>query len=228
MSKCINTANAEFKSLVEISGISSIELAAKMNLWMEDNNTDVWPSLSQLGLTTEEATESTEPISNTETIEDSYMANFGDDVNAKHEVSEFAKSEFDFNDEIDNEQKPEFSLDDEALSNDEKKTGQNLSFAKLTQTLIYQHNDINNEIQNLYGKLKNAKKDERHIIKSNIAKTNQKRQELAEKIKQSKKLSNLEQVVEFGNDAYNEVLSILEAGNLTDKQLNYVDRIVKF
>ena len=51
MSKCINVHSAEFKSLVEISGISSIELAAKVNLWMEDNNTDVWPSLNQLGLT---------------------------------------------------------------------------------------------------------------------------------------------------------------------------------
>lgn len=175
------------------------------------------------------STESIEPISNTENIEDSYMADFGDDVNAKHEVSEFAESEFDFNDEIDNKEEPEFVFDEkDSLTDDEKKTGQNLSFAKLTQTLIYQHNDVNNELQNLYGKLKNAKKDERHIIKSNIAKTNQKRQELAEKIKQSKKLSNLEQVVEFGNDAYNEVLSILEAGNLTDKQLNYVDRITKF
>ena len=41
MSKCINTNSTEFKSLTEMSGISSIELAAKMNLWMEDNNTDV-------------------------------------------------------------------------------------------------------------------------------------------------------------------------------------------
>lgn len=41
MSKCINTKSVEFQSLTEMSGISSIELAAKMNLWMEENNTDV-------------------------------------------------------------------------------------------------------------------------------------------------------------------------------------------
>ena len=41
MSKCINIDSAEFKSLTEMSGISSIELAAKMNLWMEENNTDI-------------------------------------------------------------------------------------------------------------------------------------------------------------------------------------------
>lgn len=50
MSKCINTSSLEFKSLTEMSGISSIELAAKMNLWMEENNTDVWPTLEQLGI----------------------------------------------------------------------------------------------------------------------------------------------------------------------------------
>ena len=50
MSKCIITGSSEFKSLTEMSGISSIELAAKMNLWMEENNTDVWPTLEQLGL----------------------------------------------------------------------------------------------------------------------------------------------------------------------------------
>ena len=80
MSKCIITSSKEFQSLTEMSGISSIELAAKMNLWMEENNTDVWPSLEQLGIEYEkpEDLESKE-ISETETVEDSYMANFDPD-----------------------------------------------------------------------------------------------------------------------------------------------------
>ena len=227
MSKCINTSSVEFKSLTEMSGISSIELAAKMNLWMEENNTDVWPSLEQLGLTTEKSEEVSEPISETETIEDSYMANF--DVDGEYEVSEFAEEEFNLDDlDLSQGQESEFSLDDDVLTIEEKKSGQNLSFAKLTQTLIYQHNDIKNELQNLYGQLRDAKKDERHILKSKIAKTNQKRQELSDKIKQSKRISNLEQIVEFGYDAHNEIVEILKEGNLTDKQLNYIDRIAKF
>ena len=139
-----------------MSGISSIELAAKMNLWMEENNTDVWPSLEQLGLTTEKSEETIGPISETETIEDSYMANFN--VDGEYEVSEFAEEEFNLDDlDLSQGQEPEFSLDDDVLTVEEKKSGQNLSFAKLTQTLIYQHNDIKNELQNLYGKLRDAK-----------------------------------------------------------------------
>lgn len=41
MSRCINTASNEFKTLTEMSGLNSIELEAKMNVWMDDNNTDV-------------------------------------------------------------------------------------------------------------------------------------------------------------------------------------------
>ena len=122
----------------------------------------------------------------------------------------------------------EFDLNEGVLSVDEKKEGLNLSFANLTKTLIYQHNDIKNELQNLYGQLKDAKNKDRPAIKSKIAKTNQKRQELVDKIKESKKLSNLEQLLEFGNDAINEVSQILSEGGLTDKQLNYLKRITDF
>lgn len=41
MSRCINTASNEFKALTEMSGLNSMELEAKMNVWMDDNNTDV-------------------------------------------------------------------------------------------------------------------------------------------------------------------------------------------
>ena len=64
----------------------------------------------------------------------------------------------------------EFDLNEDILSIDEKKEGLNLSFANLTKTLIYQHNDIKNELQNLYGQLKDAKTKDRPAIKSKIAK----------------------------------------------------------
>ena len=140
MSKCINTSSLEFKSLTEMSGISSIELAAKMNLWMEDNNTNVWPTLEQLGIEYEkpEDLESKE-ISETETVEDSYMANFDPD-------GEFNFAEYDdILKQIDGNES-EFDLNEDILSIDEKKEGLNLSFANLTKTLIYQHNDIKNEL----------------------------------------------------------------------------------
>ena len=160
-------------------------------------------------------------ISETETVEDSYMANFDPD-------GEFNFAEYDdILRQIDGNES-EFDLNEDILSIDEKKEGLNLSFANLTKTLIYQHNDIKNELQNLYGQLKDAKTKDRPAIKSKIAKTNQKRQELVDKIKESKKLSNLEQLLQFGNDAINEVSQILSEGGLTDKQLNYLKRITDF
>jgi hypothetical protein len=41
MTRCINIKNSEFKSLIEKSGLSSLALEAKMNVWMNKNNTDV-------------------------------------------------------------------------------------------------------------------------------------------------------------------------------------------
>jgi len=41
MSRCINTNSLEFKTLTEMSGLNSMELEAKINVWMDDNNTDV-------------------------------------------------------------------------------------------------------------------------------------------------------------------------------------------
>lgn len=162
-----------------------------------------------------------ERVKNTETVEDSYMANFDPD-------GEFNFSEYDdILKQIDQDES-EFDLNEDIFSKDEKKEGLNLSFANLTKTLIYQHNDVKNELQNLYGQLNDAKAKDRPSIKSKIAKTNQKRQELVDKIKESKKLSNLEQLLQFGNDAINEVSQILSEGGLTDKQLNYLKRITDF
>lgn len=49
MAKCI-IHNDKFKDLVEKSGLNSMQLEAEMNLWMTRNNTDIWPTLSQLGI----------------------------------------------------------------------------------------------------------------------------------------------------------------------------------
>lgn len=115
-----------------------------------------------------------------------------------------------------------------ALTDEEKNSGAKISFASLTRNLGYQYTDTSKELQNLYGKLKDAESSNRPKIKSEIAKINQRLQLLKDKIKQSKQMSNLEQIIEFGNDAYNEVVDLLNSDKVTDKQLNYCKRIVDF
>ena len=51
MGKCVNQSHPEFKTLLESAGdISSSVLAAKIGVWMDKNNTDSLPSLSELGI----------------------------------------------------------------------------------------------------------------------------------------------------------------------------------
>jgi len=48
MAKCVNTNHPDFNRLVESSGLHPAILSAKMGVWMEENNTDEWPTLEQL------------------------------------------------------------------------------------------------------------------------------------------------------------------------------------
>ena len=50
MNKCVNIKSLDFIELVRQSGLHPAILSAKMGVWMEQNNTDEWPSLEQLGL----------------------------------------------------------------------------------------------------------------------------------------------------------------------------------
>ena len=50
MSTCININDSNFKDLVEKSGLKPLQLEAKMQVWMKNNNTDVAPTLEQLGI----------------------------------------------------------------------------------------------------------------------------------------------------------------------------------
>ena len=50
MSTCININDSNFKDLVEKSGLKPLQLEAKMQVWMKNNNTDVAPTLEQLGV----------------------------------------------------------------------------------------------------------------------------------------------------------------------------------
>lgn len=50
MPNCIVTNTQQFKDLVEKSGLKSIKLEVMMDKWMTDNNTEVWPTLEQLGV----------------------------------------------------------------------------------------------------------------------------------------------------------------------------------
>lgn len=45
---CINVKSPEFKQLVEESKINPLELAAKISLWQDANNTDEFPSVSEV------------------------------------------------------------------------------------------------------------------------------------------------------------------------------------
>lgn len=48
MATCINTNHPEFLNLVEQSGLEPAVLAAKIGVWMEENNTEAFPRLQQL------------------------------------------------------------------------------------------------------------------------------------------------------------------------------------
>jgi hypothetical protein len=50
MAKCINIGHPDFKRLADDSGLEPMLLSAKMGVWMEQNNTDEWPTLEQLGI----------------------------------------------------------------------------------------------------------------------------------------------------------------------------------
>lgn len=51
MAQCININHPEYSKLLTQSGLSSMQLSAKMGVWMEKNNSDEWPTLEQLGIT---------------------------------------------------------------------------------------------------------------------------------------------------------------------------------
>ena len=53
MEHCINANNREFKALAEMSGLHPEILAAKMGVWMDKNNSEEWPTLSQIGINVE-------------------------------------------------------------------------------------------------------------------------------------------------------------------------------
>jgi len=48
MATCINTNHPEFLKLVQESGLEPLVLAAKVGVWMDENNTEVFPKLEQL------------------------------------------------------------------------------------------------------------------------------------------------------------------------------------
>lgn len=50
MAKCVNINHPDFLRLVDATGMHPAVLSAKMGVWMEQNNTDEWPSVDQLNL----------------------------------------------------------------------------------------------------------------------------------------------------------------------------------
>ena len=275
MSKCINIQNDNFKSLVEISGISSIELAAKMNLWMSENDTDIWPTLEQIGLKSNnikpgvaELFESSPELAIIGIIEpeQNHILGYREDIEgfkeyvgksneAQHqlpqgrELEEFVASgktttvndvysplftkinddnleEDDYTEPlIDNDT---FEQERGYLSDEEKSQFETKPFVNLTQTLVYQLEDINNEIAELDGRMNNSSKTEFKQLSKDKAKLLLNKSNLIGKIKEAKQLNNLWQVVDFGNDAVEEVSRLMSDGNLTIKGLRYAERIANF
>ena len=224
---CVYTKSKFFKTLAEKSGLSEMELSSKMSLWMTDNNTTEWPTLEQLGITIEGEIVLDEPAESF-----SYLSSQDDapqfNPNENDEVSEFAEAESSMDDiNIDESEKSEFGPDD-VLDSAEKSEGISKSFANLTRTLFYQRNDVDREIKTEAGKLQGALAEDTAAIDIRLSELRSLRDILTDKIKASKKISNLEQLVEFGIEAHNEVVKTLSKGNLTDKQLNYIRRITNF
>lgn len=50
MNNCVNMNHKDFKDLAEMSGLNPLDLALKMGVWMNNNNTTEWPTLEQLRL----------------------------------------------------------------------------------------------------------------------------------------------------------------------------------
>ena len=57
MKNCINIKHKDFKALVNESGLSPMALSARMSIWMRNNNTSEWPSLSDIGVVNENKTQ---------------------------------------------------------------------------------------------------------------------------------------------------------------------------
>jgi hypothetical protein len=114
------------------------------------------------------------------------------------------------------------------LSDEEKSQFGTKPFANLTQTLVYQLEDINNEIAELDGRMNNSSKTEFKQLSKDKAKLLLTKSDLISKIKEAKQLNNLWQVVDFGNQAIDEVEKILSDPNLTIKGLRYAKRIIEF
>jgi len=50
MAKCVNILHPDYLELLRKSNLDSATLSSEIGVWMEENNTDEWPSLEQLGL----------------------------------------------------------------------------------------------------------------------------------------------------------------------------------
>ena len=218
MANCI-VHNDKFKDLVEKSGLTSIKLEAMMDMWMSKNNTDVWPTLEQLGVNAEKSEEEVlEPISETEKVDEIYSPAFASD---NDENSSYDESEEEVPADEFNQERVEFTPE-ETIHATEK------SYANLTAVLQYQMNDIQDEIAGVLAAMKNADKAELKKLNARFGELSSKRHELTTKIKAAKELSNLWQVVDFGNQAIDEVRKLMANGDLTVKGLNYARRIVDF
>jgi hypothetical protein len=58
MAKCVNIKHPDFRTLMDVTGLDSAILSAQMGVWMEENNTNEWPSLEQLGIVVSDRKES--------------------------------------------------------------------------------------------------------------------------------------------------------------------------
>ena len=187
---------------------------------MTKNNTDVWPTLEQLSVEYEQKEELEEYkdnlIDESFTPEESHMPSFFE----SEESTEYAD---------DNEKAtPDIELNDAELSESEEKTIRQSSYANLTRLFQYQINDINRELKNTQDEIKEATGSKRVDLKKKAAELYSRKEELVGKIKKSKELNNLEEIVDFGKQAVSEVNKLLSDPSITEGTLRYIERISKF
>lgn len=156
-------------------------------------------------------------------IEPNYAVNFADSADS------YIDSEVEA--EIGREQN-EAKVDEEigvkeTLTEEEYWVGDRLTFSNLTETLALQHRDTDNELRNLYDEKNKATGKNRDKLNKKIAELEERLSMLKDKVEESNKIANLEQIVQYGVDAYKEVEKIL-SGEVNAAQLNYAKRVVDF
>lgn len=228
MSSCININDKNFKDLVEKSGLNSLQLEAKMQVWMKNNNTDIAPTLEQLGIS-EIVTEADESVDVKKTDETSGII---ETFEVKDEYSLFDESENESEEPFISKEQQEaedFKRKFGDLNADELEGADKSKFKNLILLTHNQRNDLKSELSMLRDEFKSSKDSiKKAQLASKINDVQERIDELTEKISKIIKLNATKDIPKYGQQAVAEVKAILSNGNITVKQLLYAKRLIDF